>query len=101
MFHRCRFCSGLIYILDEGKDKNNNDLNKRARQNVIFEHGYLISKLGRDRVCALVKGEIETPGDISGVVYIPMDDGEGWQLKLAKDMRTAGCNINIDKLLAI
>ncbi len=46
----------------------------RARQNVIFEHGYLIAKLGRERVCALVISDIETPGDISGIVYIPMDD---------------------------
>ena len=33
-----------------------NDLSPRARQNVIFEFGYFIGKLGRKRVCALVKG---------------------------------------------
>ena len=45
----------------------------RARQNVVFEHGYLMSKLGRQNVCALVKGDIETPNDISGVIYINLD----------------------------
>ncbi len=43
----------------------------RARQNVVFfEHGYLISKLGRNNVCALVKQSVEIPNDISGIVYI-------------------------------
>jgi len=32
----------------------------RARQNVVFEHGYLMAKLGRENVCSLVKGVIET-----------------------------------------
>jgi hypothetical protein len=36
-------------------------LRKRARQNVVFEHGYLMAKLGRKNVCALVKDDIETP----------------------------------------
>lgn len=30
--------------------------------------------IGRNNVCALVKGDIETPHDISGVVYIKMDE---------------------------
>lgn len=49
----------------------------RARQNVVFEHGYLMASLGRSNVCALVKGEIETPSDISGVVYTPLDSNGG------------------------
>jgi predicted nucleotide-binding protein len=48
-------------------------LRNRARQNVVFEHGYLMAKLGRENVCALVQGEIETPNDISGVVYVSLD----------------------------
>lgn len=60
---------------DIGRDKESPVENEqyRARQNVVFEHGYLISKLGRDHVCALVKGDVETPGDISGVLYVPMN----------------------------
>ena len=71
----------------------------RARQNVVFEHGYLISKLHRDHVCALVKGDVETPGDISGVVYVPMDDNGAWKMALAKNMKAAGINIDTDKFL--
>jgi predicted nucleotide-binding protein len=33
----------------------------RARQNVVFEHGYLIGKLGRSRVSAIIKDVVEIP----------------------------------------
>lgn len=69
----------------------------RARQNVVFEHGYLIGKLGRKRVCALVKGDVETPGDISGVVYISMDAAGAWKYELAKEMRAAGLSVDSNK----
>lgn len=62
----------------------------RARQNVVFEHGYLMAKLGRENVCALVKGDIETPNDISGVVYVPLDDFGGWKNEVAKELRACG-----------
>ena len=65
----------------------------RARQNVVFEHGYLIGKLGRPRVAAIVKGEIETPNDISGVVYIPFDQSNQWQQSLITEMRSAGYRV--------
>lgn len=68
---------------DFGRAKEETKDKPRARQNVVFEHGYLISKLGREHVTALVKGNIEIPGDYSGVVYTPMDtEGFGksnWQ----------------------
>lgn len=75
------------------------DLKSRARQNVVFEHGYLIGRLGRPNVCALVKGEIETPNDISGVIYVPMDNAHGWHIQLAKELKSAGYNIDMNKII--
>lgn len=71
----------------------------RARQNVVFEHGYLISKLGRDNVCALVKGAVEIPNDISGIVYISLDSNEGWKLFLAKEMKSSGYKIDLNSVM--
>jgi len=63
----------------------------RARQNVIFEHGYLMAKLSRQNVCALVKGDIETPNDISGVVYVAFLDAAGaWKLEVSKELKACG-----------
>lgn len=68
----------------------------RARQNVVFEHGYLIAKLGRKNVCALVRDNIEVPNDISGIVYVPLDKNDGWKIALAKEMKSAGYKINFN-----
>lgn len=65
----------------------------RARQNVVFEHGYLIGKLGRARVSAVVKGAIETPNDISGVVYVSLDNQGSWKEELKKEIRSAGYQV--------
>lgn len=65
----------------------------RARQNVVFEHGYLMAKLGRKNVCALVKGEIETPNDISGVVYVGLDDAGAWKIEINKELKVCGYSI--------
>lgn len=71
-------------------------LHPRARQNVVFEHGYLISKLSRARVVPLVSGKVELPSDISGVVYV---DDANWQVDIAKEMRAAGYSIDFNRLL--
>lgn len=77
------------------KDKETEKM-ARARQNVVFEHGYLISKLGRNNVCALVKPSVETPNDISGIVYIPFDSNGGWKIPLAKEMKSSGYEIDFN-----
>ena len=66
----------------------------RARQNVIFELGYFVGKLGRGRACLLRKGEVEIPSDLYGVIYSVMDAGEGWKLKLAREF--AAANLDFD-----
>lgn len=65
----------------------------RARQNVVFEHGYLIGKLGRSRVSAVVKGTVETLNDISGVVYVSLDEKGRWKEELKKEMGSVGYHV--------
>jgi len=78
-------------------NKKDYKLQARARQNVIFEHGFLIGKIGRQNVCALVKGKVEKPNDIAGVVYISTE-GE-WKLSLAKEMKNSGYQIDMNLVL--
>ncbi|MBH0096931.1 nucleotide-binding protein [Psychrobacter sp. NZS113] len=70
----------------------------RARQNVIFEHGLLIGKIGRANVVALVKGNVEIPNDISGVVYKPMDTGGAWKYSIAREMKSSGYDVDMNKI---
>jgi predicted nucleotide-binding protein len=74
-------------------------LNQRARQNVILELGYFVGKLGRNRVCALHKGSIALPSDILGVAYVPMDESGGWKLLLAKELRAAGFDVDLNRAI--
>jgi predicted nucleotide-binding protein len=76
---------------DIGAKRDTLIFSRRARQNVVFEHGYLLGKLGRNKVAALLKGEVEPPNDISGIVYIPFDDHDKWKSDLLGEMRKAGC----------
>ena len=44
------------------------ELQPRARQNVVLELGYFIGKLGRSHVCPIKRGAVEIPSDLDGVV---------------------------------
>ena len=93
------FAIVLYTPCDVGASKAEKDqLKSRARQNVIFEHGYLIGKIGRKNVSALVKGDVETPNDISGVVYIKMDEADSWKYTVAKEMKACGYDVDLNKI---
>lgn len=71
---------------DEGKLKSsNNDLKTRARQNVIFEAGYFMGKLGRNRTI-LLSGVEETMSDIDGIVYLDINNYKSSLLKELKEL---------------
>lgn len=75
------------------------EMHDRARQNVVFELGFFIGKLGRDKVCALVTGDVEKPSDFHGVAYVTMDAGSGWKMDLARELNAAGLTFDATKLL--
>ena len=85
----------LYTACDLGKAIEEKEYNHRARQNVIFEHGYLMRKLGRDRVVALVEDGVETPGDLDGVVYIPLSNSSDWKFDVVREMNACGLNVSI------
>lgn len=90
------FAVVLYTACDHGRGVHESKIKprNRARQNVVFEHGYLMAKIGRKHVCALVKGDIETPNDISGVVYVPLDESGGWKMEISKELKACGYALN-------
>lgn len=89
----------VIYTsCDLGKDKNDADLNPRARQNVVFEHGFMCSHLGRKNVCALLEEGVEQPGDLKGVIYKPLDAAGAWKYSIADEMRAVGLDVDKNKI---
>jgi len=73
----------------------------RARQNVIFELGYFIGKLGRDKVFVLheIENDFEIPSDYSGVLFVPFDKTGKWQFDLVKELKAIGISVDANDIL--
>ncbi len=69
----------------------------RGRQNVVFELGFFVGRLGRSRVVALIDESVEQPSDFKGVVYIPLGN-DSWRFKLLQELRGAGLSFDLNKL---
>lgn len=78
------------------KASEENNLRHRARQNVILELGYFLGSLGRPRVCPIVRGHIELPSDLHGLVYVPFD-GDSWKIQLVKELKEAGLEVDANR----
>jgi predicted nucleotide-binding protein len=98
---------GYAFVLitpdDQGASMQDPGAKKpRARQNVVFEHGLLFGLLGAERVCANIKGEVELPSDIQGVVMKTIAAQQGIDsiaLELVKELRAAGYHVDANRLL--
>ena len=83
------------YALRDGRAKSC----KRARQNVVFELGYLLAKLGKRRVRVLVEEGVEIPTNYSGMLYIPLDPDRAWRTSLVRELRLSGINLNLKNVV--
>jgi predicted nucleotide-binding protein len=80
---------------DFGRAKDSENDSCRARQNVVFEAGYFMGKLGRDHVAILADKGVEIPSDLAGVVYT---DTNNWQVAMLKELKAMGYNVDLNKL---
>ena len=69
----------------------------KEKQNIIFEHWYLIGKLCIENICVLVKENVEVPKDILGIVYVPMDETDLWCYGIGRELKKAGFSIDMKK----
>lgn len=84
---------------DEGKLKGDSEFEDRARQNVVFEAGFFMGKLGRERTIALLEGGLKKPSDLDGLVYIDIDSNGGWQIKVAGELKNLNFDIDMNSIL--
>lgn len=80
---------------DIGKAKGRADEMPRARQNVVFEAGYFMGKLGRDHMVLLADKGVEMPSDLSGVVHT---DTAEWKTDLLRELKAMGYAVDFNKL---
>jgi predicted nucleotide-binding protein len=84
----------ILLTPDELGGKSAAALSPRARQNVIWEWGYLVGKLGRNRVVCIYKTGVELPSDMGGIVTINVgNDLREKTDELRKEFITAGYHL--------
>jgi predicted nucleotide-binding protein len=67
-------CAIVLLTPDDFGGKDRENLLPRARQNVVWEWGYLVGRLGRQNVICLYKTGVEIPSDLHGLVTIHVSD---------------------------
>ena len=88
------FAVVLLTPDDVGKARDDEQVNPRARQNVIFEFGYFVGRLGRKRVCAIVRDRVELPSDLLGITYIRYDPAGHWRFDIIKELKALGYDVD-------
>jgi predicted nucleotide-binding protein len=80
------------------KDQPYKKQHPRARQNVVLELGFFMARLGRNKVAAVHQANVEIPSDYSGVLYLPFDEGGAWRLLLARELKSAGLEVDLNRV---
>jgi predicted nucleotide-binding protein len=72
----------------------------RAHQAVVFEMGFLVAALSPGQVCVLYEEGVQLPCDLDGIAYVRLDLAGTWQPKLLLQLRKAGFDYDMNKLVA-
>lgn len=73
----------------------------RARQNVILETGMLLSSLTRERMALIVRGHLELPSDLEGIIRLGYNEHIREIIpKLCQNLKAAGFHISSDAISA-
>lgn len=69
---------------------------KAVPPELLLELGYVLGQLGRSRVCFLVSGEAKIPA-WQGITNLRMDEDGLWHLLLARAMKQAGLDVDLNR----
>lgn len=88
---------------DFGYAKKDGDkkVEPRARQNVILEAGMLLASLTRARMAIIVKGHLEMPSDLQGIIHLAYNDHVKEIIpKLCQRLKEAGFDLEPNQIAA-
>jgi hypothetical protein len=64
----------------------------------MFKLGYCAGRLGMKRMCMMHSPVTAPTGEGHGVPHLAVDSNGGWQLHLAKQMKRAGLDVDLNRL---
>lgn len=82
----------------QDEDEEDPKINFRARQNVLFEAGYFVGKMGRSKVCLICAEEVDLPSDLHGLIYQEIESHESIEdigYGLIQELKNAGLNPDV------
>ena len=88
-----------IYAYPKGEEATKRQRN--PRQDVTLMFGFLLGKLGKERVLAFYR---ETPNfafpiDFEGIKFTAIDDRNSWKLTLIRELTACGYTVDAERLL--
>ena len=90
--------AGFAVLLLGPEDANNLRNPGACSPAITFQLGYLVGRLGLTRVCIMCEGGNEVFHDAHGILCLPLDAANGWHLQLARQLKRAGIEVDLNKL---
>ena len=86
----------FVYAREEAPAKRK----LRPQQDVIFELGFLLGKLGKSNVLVFYREceNFATP-DFEGIKFTAFDDRDSWKLALVRELTNTGYTLDVERML--
>ncbi len=83
------------------KDESPTKRKLRPRQDVVFELGFLLGKLGKGNVLVFQRecANFESPADFEGIKVTAFDDRNSWKLALIRELANSGYSVDANRIL--
>jgi predicted nucleotide-binding protein len=83
------------------KDESPTKRKLRPRQDVVFELGFLLGKLGKGNVLVFCREYVnfEGPTDFEGMKVTAFDDRDSWKVALIRELTKCGYNVDAARIL--
>jgi predicted nucleotide-binding protein len=88
-----------VYVYPKGEEATKRE--RTPKQDVILMLGFLLGKLGKERVLAFYKESLKFafPIGFEGVKFIAIDDRDSWKHTLIRELQGCGYTVEAERLL--
>ena len=88
-----------VYVYPKGEEATKRE--RIPKQDVTLMFGFLLGKLGKDKVLAFYKESpnFAFPIDFEGVKFTALDDRDSWKLALIRELINCGYTVDNERLL--
>jgi hypothetical protein len=73
--------------------------NKSAEPAAMLAIGFMLAALGRNRMACLMSEQDTLPDVLNGATSISVDDAGLWRLLLAREMKRAGLEVDLNRAI--